>query len=226
MKNFIKQSTSWRKEFMMNPESGDEASRMELVQRIRLMESMVEEGRLYTAQCGWIFVLWGIVGLVAVGWQYLQPDSRWVGMWGWPVCLLAGAVLTGIGRAFQKRESPCGGGTRSRSVEAVWGMMGVALAIYISSAMVRHLGWQYSFTAAILIMVGMAHAISAAILRWRVQGLVACIWWAGAVATFFARSQSDVELVLLLEMGLGMALFGLYAMMMERRSCGEVNKNG
>jgi hypothetical protein len=105
-------------------------------------------------------------------------------------------------------------------------MMGVALAIYISSAMVGHLGWQYSFTAAILIMVGMAHAISAAILRWRVQGLVACIWWAGAVATFFARSRSDVELILLLEMGLGTALFGLYAMMMERRSGGGVNKNG
>jgi hypothetical protein len=206
---------------MANAESGGEASREEIVQRIQLMESMVAEGRLFTARCGWIFVLWGLVGLAAIGWQYLQPDSHWVGEWAWPICLLAGVVLTVIGKALQKREHTCGNGTRSRSVEAVWGMMGIALAIYFSSAIARHLAWQLSFTAGTLIVVGMAHAISATILRWRVQGVVAGIWWAGAVAVLFAHSRWDLNLVLFVEMGVGMVLFGLYAMMMERRCGGE-----
>jgi hypothetical protein len=206
---------------MTNPEPGGEASREEIVQRIQLMESMVAEGRLVTARCGWYFVLWGLVGIAAVGWRYLQPDSNWVGKWAWPVCLLAGAVLTLIGRVLQKRERACGSGTRSRSVEAVWGMMGIALAIYISCVMARHLTWQYSYIAAILIIVGLAHAISAAILRWRVQGVVACIWWAGAIAVFFVRSRWGFDLILLLEMGLGMGLFGVYGMVMQRRSGGS-----
>jgi hypothetical protein len=72
----------------------------------------------------------------------------------------------------------------------------------------------------------MAHAISAAILRWRVQGVVAAIWWAGAIAIFFARSRMDVQLVMFLEMGLGMTLFGLYAMVLNRSNDGgRVRKN-
>ena len=202
---------------MANGESGGEASREEIVQRIRLMESMVAEGRLYMARCGWIFVLWGLAGLAAIGWPYLQPDSKWVGMWAWPVCLGAGAVLTIVGNALIKRGPSCAAGTRSRNVEAVWVIMGIALAIDFSSANARHLAWQLTFTAGTLIVVGMAHAISASILRWRVQGIVACIWWAGAVAVLFAHSRWEMNLVLLVEMGLGMIVFGLYAMTMERR---------
>ncbi|MGD0345120.1 MAG: hypothetical protein ABSA85_00100 [Terracidiphilus sp.] len=201
------------------------ASREEIVQRIELMESMVAEGRRFTARCGWIFVLWGVVDLAAMSWRYFQPDSRWVGAWAWPICLVAGAALTLLGRALQGRRQNCVRGLRCRSVEAVWAMMGISLAIYVAGAMVRHLTWQYSYVAGLLIIIGMAHAISAVILRWRVQGLVAAVWWAGAIAAFCVRSNAGVQRIMFVEMVFGMILFGLYAMALERTSGGRANED-
>jgi hypothetical protein len=110
-------------------------------------------------------------------------------------------------------------------VEAVWGMMGVTLAIYITGAMVRHLTWQYSYVAALFVIVGMAHGTSAAILRWRVQGVVAAIWWAGGIAAFCVRTSAGVNEIMFLEMVFGMILFGVYAMVLERMSGGRANEN-
>jgi hypothetical protein len=105
-------------------------------------------------------------------------------------------------------------------------MMGISLAIYITGAMVRHLTWQYSYVAALLIIIGMAHGISAVILRWRVQGVVAAIWWAGGIAAFCVRSNAGVQRIMFLEMVFGMILFGLYAMALERKSGGgRANEN-
>jgi fatty acid desaturase len=209
---------------MENVETDSGATRNDLLQRIELMEEMIVEGRRSTTRLAWICVLWGVVDLVAMGWRFLQPSSHWVGMWAWPICLIAGALLTVIGLTVQKQRQELGPDRGkstqmpSRSVEAVWAMMGVALAIYIGSAMVSHFSWQVSYIAGILMMVGMAHAISAVILRWRVQGVVAAIWWAGGVAMFFDPPMRIVNLIMLLEMCLGMIAFGLYAMMRERRN--------
>ncbi|MGB6746090.1 MAG: hypothetical protein WBE38_20745 [Terracidiphilus sp.] len=206
--------------------TGGGASREDIVQRIELMASMVAEGRRFTARCGWIFLLWGVVDLAASSWRFFEPDSHWVGAWSWPICLIAGTVATLIGLAITRRDPNQGKNTWCRYVEAVWGMMGISLAIYVGSAMARHLTWQNSYIAGLLVIVGMAHAISAAILRWRVQGVMAGIWWAGGIAAIFARSRGEVDLIMFLEMGLGMVLFGLYTMMLGRRNGGGwVSKN-
>jgi len=194
------------------------ADRDELIQRLELMETMIAEGRRSTTRCGWIFLLWGLVDLTAMSWRFFQPHSNWVGARAWPVCLIAGAVLTCIGLALQRRNPGRGMSTCRPNVGVVWFMMGIALACYIASAMVRGLTWQYSYIAALLIIIGLAHAISAAILRWRVQGVMAAVWWLGGIAVFRARSQSDVEVIMFVEMCLSMIAFGLYAMMLERRS--------
>jgi hypothetical protein len=210
---------------MRDDETVGGASREEIVQRIELMESMIAEGRRFTARFGWAFVLWGIVDLAAMSWQYLQPDSQLAGQWAWPICLAAGVVLTFLGRAWQRRQPNCSPDLRWRSVEAVWGMMGLALAIYIAGAIVRHLTWQYSYIAAIFIIVGLAHAISAAILRWRMQGVVAAIWWAGGIAAFCVRSNRGVQEIMFLEMVFGMILFGVYAMVLQRAGRGRANES-
>ena len=186
------------------------------------MESMIAEGRQSTCRCGWIFLLWGLVDLTAMGWRFLQPHSHWVGAWSWPVCLIAGAVITCIGLALQKRNPGHSSSMGRLNVELVWLMMGIALACYIASAMIRGLTWQYSYIAALLIIVGLAHAISAAILRWRVQGAMAAIWWLGGIAVFRARSQHDVEVIMFVEMCLSMIAFGLYTMWLERKYGGWV----
>jgi len=210
---------------MGDKETEGGATREEIVQRVELMESMIAEGRRFTMRCGWIFVLWGVVDLAAMSWRYYQPNSLWVGEWAWPICLAAGVVLTFLGRALQGRQQGCSKGLRWRSVEAVWGMMGITLAIYITGAMVRHLTWQYSYIAALLIIIGMAHGISAVILRWRVQGVVAAIWWGGGIAAFCVRSNGGVERIMFLEMVFGMILFGLYAVVLERMGRGRANEN-
>jgi uncharacterized protein with PQ loop repeat len=196
------------------------ADRDELIQRLELIETMIAEGRRSTTRCGWIFLLWGLVALTAMGWRFFQPHSNWVGARAWPVCLIAGAILTCIGLALQKRESGRSTNVNCLNVGTVWFMMGIALACYIASAMVRGLTWQYSYIAALLIIVGLAHAISAAILRWRVQGAMAAVWWLGGIAVFRARSQGDVQVIMFIEMCLSMIAFGIYTMLLERRQGG------
>jgi hypothetical protein len=199
---------------MTNMEREDGTTRDDLVQRVALMEAMIAEGRQTTVRFGWIFLLWGLIDLVGVGWGELQPDFRWV----WPITISAGFVLQFIILALRRKGGyRCGGSMRGRSVAAVWRMMGLTVLLYVVAAIVQHKAGQISYIAAILMFVGMAHAISAVILRWWAQGLVAGVWLAGGVATFFVP-RSYVLGVFIAEMCLGMVLFGLYAMWLERRS--------
>ena len=192
-------------------------TRDDLLQRVALMEAMIAEGRCTTTRCGWIFVLWGLVDLAPIAWQLAEPDSRWVSRWCWPICLAVGLALTVLGRSIQERRKHCTPGMQSRSVWAVWSIMGAAITLYFVAAMIKHLGWQYSFEAGILMMIAMAHGISAVILRWRVQGAVAVIWGLGSFATFFSRSWRDETAIFVFELVVGMILFGLYAMWLDRR---------
>jgi hypothetical protein len=195
-----------------DPEGG--TSRDDLVQRIELMASMIAEGRQTTMRCGWIFVLWGLVNLAGMGWQMGPHHSRWV----WPVCLGTGLVIQILGLAVRKRAGPrpCQG-MQSRSVGAVWAMMGLALIVYVGAVLATHFAWQYSYVSALLIIVGLAHAISAVILRWRVQAVVAGLWWAGAVAVLVFNSRPAANSIFLIEMCFGMIAFGVYVMLLERR---------
>jgi hypothetical protein len=207
---------------MTNSEPDSGATRDDLVKRLELMETMITEGRSTTCRHGWIFLLWGLVDLAGMGWQQAQSHSALV----WPVCLGAGAVITLLGMAVQKRTEARCKSMRGRNVEAVWSMMGLALTLYTGTALLTHFAWQYSYLAGLLTIVGLAHAISAAILRWPVQGIVAGIWWAGAVAVFVFNSRRAANDIFLIEMCFGMIAFGLYTMWLEHRNGGGwIKKN-
>ncbi len=198
-------------------EQEDGITRDDLVQRVALMESMIADGRQYTGRNSWIFALWGLVDLTAWAWQSYVPQFG--GRWAWPICLTTGVVLTLVGKMMQKRDKGYSSNNLCSRVMGVWGMMGMAMGIYIASAMLTHFDWQYSYVAGLLMMLGMAHAISAMLLRWRVQGLVAAVYWAGAVAIFVCNSGRVTNVIMLIEMGIVMVLFGLYAMGREPRRC-------
>jgi hypothetical protein len=210
---------------MTNPEPDNGTTRDDLVKRIELMESMIAEGRGFTSRKAWIFVLWGLVDTVAVGWQNLFRHSHFAIEWAWPICLTAGVILTFLGSALQRHDHGHKTSNLCRSVGAVWAMMGLALGIYVAAAMLTHFAWQYSYLAGMLMMLGMAHAISAVILRWRVQGVVAAIWWAGGVAVLVLNSGKAANAIMFLEMCFGMIAFGLYAMWLESRNGGWIKKN-
>lgn len=200
---------------MTNPEPDNGTTRDDLVQRLALMESMIAEGRQSTVRCGWIFVLWGLIDLAGIGWQVLQPHSYWV----WPITIGGGLILQFALITLRRKSSTwCSTTSKSRSISAVWSMMGVAASLYCFTAIFRHVTWQVSYAAAIFIIVGLAHATSAMILRWGVQGFVAGIWWAGGVAAFFVTSYHAFLFLFVAEMLFGMVFFGLYGMWLDRHS--------
>jgi hypothetical protein len=203
---------------MANPEpdsnAEDGTTRDDLVQRLELMEQMIAEGRQTTMRCGWIFVLWGLVDLAGMGWQQRPHHTQWA----WPICLGVGVLATVAGLALRRRPPSRPRATQCRDVQAVWSMMGLAMIIYVFTAQFTHFAWQYGYISALLIIIGLAHAISAVILRWPVQGVVAAIWWAGAVAILVCNSYRATDLIFLIEMCFGMIAFGLYVMLLERNS--------
>jgi hypothetical protein len=198
---------------MTSPEMDNGTTRDDLLQRVALMETMIAEGRRNTGRFGWIFILWGMVCLSGVGGSYLFPRSYWV----WPILIASGFVLQFLGIVMHRRSGTWSGeNMKSRSVAAVWRMMGIAIVLYAAPAIVTHTIHQIAYVAAIFMFLGLAHATSAVILRWGVQGIVAGLWWAGGVATYFVP-RDYVITIYVAEMVCCMVLFGLYAMMLERR---------
>jgi hypothetical protein len=190
------------------------ATRDDLLQRVALMELMIAEGRQSTARFGWIFVLWGLVDLFGMGWQTL-----WHSNWVWPVTLGSGLVLQFVCIALRRRSGNwCSTSLKSRSISAVWSMMGLAASLYCFTGIFSHQTEGAGYVAAIFMFVGLAHATSALILRWGVQGFVAAVWWAGGVASFFVHTYNAFLFLFCAEMLFGMVGFGLYAMLVENRS--------
>jgi hypothetical protein len=204
---------------MADFDAEDGTTRDDLVQRVALMEEMIAEGRRSTIRFGWIFVLWGLIDLAPIAWQLVVPNSRWVMNWCWPIAIACGVAIQFLVMAILRRRSGvvCSSNMRGRSISAVWAMMGLTAMLYFAGAMISHKTWQISFIAAMLMFVGMAHGTSALILRWRAQGLVACVWWIGGIALFYLSDRYWLQ-IFVGEMCFGMIGFGLYAMWLERRN--------
>lgn len=198
---------------MSDLDSGTGVDRNELLQRVALMERMIAEGRQSTTRYGWLFVLWGLIDLAGMGWQWIKPHSAWV----WPVTISVGFALMLLGKSMQTKDDVGRTNVKSRSIQAVWSMMGLACTLYCFAALFEHVTFQISYLAAVLMMIGLAHAISGVILRWAVQCAVAGLWWISAMAVFFTHSGGSLYAIVISDMVLGMVLFGVYAMMLERR---------
>jgi hypothetical protein len=194
-------------------EPEDRITREDLIQRVALMENMIAEGRQSTARFGWLFVLWGVIEIAGMAWQGNEAPSKWI----WPVTVAVGLILQFAGFALRRnRGIACSTNLKARSIGAVWSMMGLAASLYCFTGTFLHDAGQISFFAAIFMLVGLAHATSAVILRWAAQGFVAAVWWAGGLAAFLVPREYDSSLFMA-EMVFGMVGFGLYAMWLDRR---------
>jgi len=196
---------------MIDMDGNDGTTREELVERVALMEAMIAEGRQATGRYGWIFVLWGLVDMAGFFLQSAWPHS----FWPWPTVLSVGIGLQLIGL----RIFCAGSGTRTvknRALTAVWRMMGITLMLYCFSGMFSHHAEGRSYVAAIFMIFGLAHGISAMILRWSAQGAVSVVWLVGGVGCYVITNHW-MQYLFVAEMCVGMVLFGLYAMALERR---------
>ena len=101
-----------------------ETDSLELTERLRLIESMIAEGRRSTRQWGWTFVLWGVAYLVATAW------ATWSKSWpAWPVTMTVTAVLSGVIANRITRGHP--ETALGRAIGAVWIAMGSSLMVVL-----------------------------------------------------------------------------------------------
>src|ERR1700678_2733470 len=86
----------------------DEMDGKDLAERVRLIESIMAEGRQRTARWGWSFVLWGVAYLVATAWSSgLVGGPAWVQhRLSWPVPMIAASVATGVAISRMRKGQP------------------------------------------------------------------------------------------------------------------------
>jgi len=186
-----------------------ETDKSELAERVKLIESMIGEGRRSTTKWGWSFVLWGVAYYVAAAW------ATWGQSWlAWPVTMVAAAVISSVVGSRIQRGKP--ETTLGRSVGAVWIAMGCALMVVLISLGFSGHGDAHVFIAIVGAMLAVAHATSGMILKWKAQVACAVVWLASAVAACFGSAKVAV-LAFLIATFLGQIVFGIYAMVLESR---------
>jgi hypothetical protein len=182
----------------------------DLLSRIELIESMVQQGRRRTEYWGWSFVLWGMAYLVAIGWSHTSVKPQIA----WPVTMVAAWILTMAVASRKKRGIP--NTLVSRAVGAIWIAVGAAIFIFCFAAGSSGHAEMHIFWAGIEVLLGVANCASSLILRWRAQFVVALVWWISAVAICFVSVQAIMPIVIA-DTLICLIGFGLYLMHREYR---------
>ncbi|MGH9604207.1 MAG: hypothetical protein ACRD3N_00770 [Terracidiphilus sp.] len=187
----------------------EQTTEQELKERLSLIESMIAEGRRGTERWGWTFVLWGVAYYVAIAWSvYGRSD------WAWPVTMVAAAAITAIGASRTRYDHP--GTLIGRAMGAIWAAVGVALFLTLFVLAFTGRFELHVFIVIVGGMLGVANSISGTILRWKMQGACAFVWWSLAVAVCFVSTDQAVVLFLA-AIFLCQIVFGVYAMISESR---------
>jgi len=182
----------------------------EIADRLKLIETMMTEGRRKTESWGWTFLLWGIAYYVAIGWAAFGSAAV-----AWPVTMIAATILTILLSARQSSRTAAT--TLARAVGSIWTGMGVSLFLLLFSMGFSHRFEQHIFVAIVGAMVGSANATSGLLLRWKAQFACAIVWWAAAVVACFGSAQL-VMIVFLVAIFLCQIVFGIYAMLRDARA--------
>ncbi|MGC1781623.1 MAG: hypothetical protein WA708_03800 [Acidobacteriaceae bacterium] len=182
----------------------------ELVSRIELIEAMLREGRSRTEYWGWVFVLWGVAYMIAIGWSY----SFVIPQLAWTVTMVVAGILTviiAIKKTRAKTKTPLG-----RAISAIWCGIGISIFIFCFAAAYSGHSEPHSYIAAVLLFIGAANCASSIALRWLGQFVVALLWWISAVVTCFVPVHWIIPIVLI-DAFFGFLCFGIYLMIRESR---------
>ena len=165
----------------------------ELNERLKLIESMIAEGRRTTESWGWTFVFWGLAYYVAIGW------TAWTHYpFAWLITMTGASVLMWviIGQKSKARQEKKAETTIGRAIFSTWASMGISMSVLlVSMGFSGHFSSQM-FVAVVAAMLGTTNAASGLLLRWKAQIACAVIWWAATVAACFSTAdQSTVVFV-------------------------------
>jgi hypothetical protein len=191
----------------------DQVTEQELKDRLRLIESMIAEGRRTTESWGWTFVLWGVAYYVAIAWATFGHSSI-----AWPVTMIAASILTFV--VASRRASKQPETTLGRAMGAIWFGMGVSTFIVMLSLGISGRLELHSAVAIVGAMLGAANATSSIILRWKMQSVCAVVWWtAAAVSCFISENQAGI--LFLVAIFICQIVFGIYGMIAKSRKRGR-----
>jgi len=186
-------------------------AQQELLERLQIIERIVEEGRSETSSWGWCLMLWGFGHAGAMIWTVL---GRHDGM-PWWVLMSACGVLTLVGGAYVRRAE--GHVTTSgRATAGIW------LSLAVSMFLLFALGGNYRgvaprlLVAAFCVLLAMANFASGHLLRWTAQRLNGMFLWTCTVAALLAPDVTTLFWIFMFAVVVGEIGFGLYLIMLER----------
>jgi hypothetical protein len=183
---------------------------MELKDRLRLIETMIAEGRRSTASYGWTFVLWGVAYYVAILWAGLGHSYL-----AWPVTMTAAGALTGVIIARKRCTRPAT--TTARAIGSIWYAMGISLFVLLMSLGISGRADQHTSIAVMAAMLATANATSSMILKWKLQFACALVWWALTVYACFGGGKM-LTFAFFAANFLCQIVFGIYLMIREARA--------
>lgn len=174
----------------------------ELQDRLKLIETMMEEGRKSTQSWGWSFLLWGLGPLLAMWWTDRWPHAAWA----WPVTMGLCILINGLVLAARKRRG-ISKTTTSRALAAVWRCAGATVLLLACGAVWSGAIELRALYVALFALAAVAHGTSSLILRWWPQFLAALVWWvAGALA--FVVPAAELQWLAVLALVLANVVFG------------------
>jgi hypothetical protein len=188
------------------------ANELELTERLKLIESMIAEGRRRQESWGWSFVLWGVAYYIAIGWSTWGNGRLPWPQLAWPVTMIVASIATAVFASRITKRGP--ETTLGRAMGAVWWSMGFSMFVLMFSLSASGRYDLHVFAAIIASLMGTANAASSIILKWKMQLACAMVWWAAAVVACFG-SAAECGIAFLVALFLCQIVFGVYCMILE-----------
>ena len=187
-----------------------EPDRAEIINRLKLIEEMMTEGRRTTQRWGWMFLLWGIGPLAGMWWESNLPRPEL----SWPVVLAICVIVNGAVIRRRKRFGEAQT-MAMRSLGAIWAATGVTvLLIALGAALFGQ--ETRSFYIVLFALAAVAHCASSVVLRWLPQFLAAVVWWVAGLCAFILPT-TRLRMLSAAALFLGNVVFGAWLAWREWR---------
>jgi hypothetical protein len=192
----------------------ERATDRELRERLNLIENMIAEGRRSMGHWGCAFVLWGAAYYVAFAWGRVDGSG-----WAWPVTMIGAGLVTAAVASRSAREQPRT--TVARAVGAIWAAVGISMfLLFLGLGIGGRLTDPHLFLAVSSAFLAVANGASALLLRWKIQGACAGVWWVASVACGFG-TETQSAIVFCAAIFVCQIAFGVYVMIAERQARGR-----
>jgi hypothetical protein len=193
------------------PTTFEEANTEDVLARVSLMESLIEQGRASARRWGEFAVLWGTGSLIAYLWE--AHTGNWHS-WLWldAVAYPLEAILW-IRRWRQIRAI-----TQSmRFVNALWLFTGLSMNLLGFSGLFQTQMSGRAINQMVMLVMGTANLVSGTAFRWPLQIIIGAMFWGAAIAFLFVNGPFYFWTYVSATF-FGEVCFGIYLLITERKN--------